>query len=153
MLIIVSEIITDFQEVLMYLRNESQKKIRTLMTPPKKYQTFNLQDLFAYINNIAKHKIASFDTRAGMRNLFKYHEVNHHIRYYFKDSKLRKPKNTININNLSVVSKRTSYLEIMRLNEIIFQVLCCYVALDWELENNKHFVNKMRIFEKRVRSR
>lgn len=134
LLLIVSEILTDFQEFIIYFKSFkdkdkklNQNKARILMIDRR--LPFTTQQLFDYINHICKHKFAD------AKKYSKYHLCNHHIDYDFKDSKSFR-HDTKNICITDLTFKETEKLEILSLVEIINQVLFCYDKLD-EILNDR----------------
>jgi hypothetical protein len=98
-LLIASEIITDFQDILTVFRNSDINSVRKRTENDKSRKELNLegpmdaiQDIFDYINNICKHKT---------RNI---HSCNHHIHYHFIDSHEPPPAvDNISIENVTQV--------------------------------------------------
>lgn len=100
-LLITSEILTDFQDAIIYLKpytENHKQRARNDLTDNSLY--FSSHELFEYINNVCKHK---FGERG--RASFKYHLCNNHINYIFKDDPnyISSP-NRITINNLNTVN-------------------------------------------------
>ncbi len=143
-LLITSEILTDFQDFIKYLTSKDQNHVRNTMT--NNSLTFTCNELFSFINNICKHKIAG-------STLNKYHKFNHHIDYFFNDSNFAIPNNIIPLKNLNVnisIDKKTK-LEVPKLSSIIEQILFAYSVLDQILQSNtESYRNKLRSFEMNI---
>lgn len=127
LLLITSEIITDFQDFIVYLSGKNQAQVRNLLSIPG--HSFQVSELFGFINNICKHKTGTA--------ISKYHCYNNHIDYFFKDSGMVAPINSLNIKNLSSISPRSKLpIEIMEMESIIDQILNCYQFLNNYLATN-----------------
>lgn len=97
-LLIVSEIMSDFQDSLMCLTNVSRDKDRDKVRKRLNMNNvpFSVEDLFHYINSVCKHKVGLL-TKDGK---FKYHICNHHLDYYFEDSTAERPSDLVTIDKL-----------------------------------------------------
>jgi len=136
-LLIVSEIITDFQNFIELLEGVGQTEARNMLTNPK--ASFCTQELFDFINAICKHKV-------GQKSFNKYHYYNHHIEYTFLDAGLPVKSGTINIKNVKIVSpKPKDSLEVPKLHDIIEQVLFAYSVVNNSLEKN--YKSKIKILQ------
>ncbi len=140
-LLIVSEIITDFQNFIELLEGGDQDSARKMLTNPK--ASFSTQELFDFINAICKHKV-------GQKSFNKYHYYNHHIEYSFLDSGLEIGSGTINLKNIKSISpKANDSLEIPKLEDIIEQVLFAYSVVNKSLKKNyKSKINILKVFER-----
>lgn len=127
-LLISSEILTDFQDFLILFEDIGKKKARELLTDSS--NEFSFQELMDYINSICKHKI-------GQNNFQKYHFYNHHIKYHFKDSGIECYSKKIFIKNVKSINVTgTEPLEIPFLMSIIKQILFAYNVIDKSLNLN-----------------
>lgn len=135
-LLIVSEIITDFQDFIQLFEGINQTEARIKLT--NSAATFSVQELFDFINAICKHKV-------GQKSFNKYHYYNHHIKYSFLDSGLPTSMNTINIKNVkSINTTPKDYLEIPKLQDIIESILSAYLIINTSLVKN-YDLNKERL--------
>lgn len=142
--LISSEILTDFQDIIIYLKSypdkKKQKLARQFLT--NKNLTFTFQELMNYINHICKHKFGDAQKDS------KYHLCNHHIEYEFEDSKIYR-KNKINISTLNLANKQGAKIEVPKLIDIINQILFCYEKLDDALNDKTLNINtKLKPFIK-----
>ncbi|MBK9049323.1 MAG: hypothetical protein IPL74_22485 [Bacteroidetes bacterium] len=143
LLLISSEILTDFQDFLILLTGDKQKHVRTKLSISP--HNFTCQELFTFINNICKHK-------AGEIKKFKYHCLNHHINYIFNDSILKHTQPTVNINNIeSITLVGNEKIEVPKLEDILKQIINCYSVLDNYLKSNyKNVIAQLAKFEKKT---
>lgn len=142
--LIVSEILTDFQDLLIYLTNDSMADVRYLLSKPA--HSFSFQNFMDYVNHICKHK-------GGQRRAFKkYHCLNHHIEYKFLDNGLPSSTGDITINNLLTAPVSThQMIEVPKLLDIIDQILFCYDVTDGILNRmTAVMATKMSIYEKNI---
>lgn len=151
-LLIVSEILTDFKDVLKYIKEYSGNRDRKNRKATKQLSNPNLEfscsELFEYINNVCKHKIGD----RGISRKIKYHVCNHHIKYSFKDDpNFIRIKNSLKVKNIKTkILKKNMKLEVPELMEILDQVLCGYIIIDKALnqKGKKKFIrNKLKIYE------
>jgi hypothetical protein len=148
-LLVASEILTDFQDIVLYLKrfsgnndNKKRDKARRFLSDPN--LSFNFQQLFNYINQVCKHKFG--DAQITSR----YHICNHHIDYEFVDSKnYRSNVHNRKITNLN--HGNGTKIEIPALKDIIDQILYCYVQLDKVLKDNSIDVeSKLQSFVRQI---
>lgn len=134
-LLIVSEIITDFQNFIELLEGIDITAARKMLTNPK--ARFSIQELFDFINAICKHKV-------GQKSFNKYHYYNHHIEYSFLDSGLSIGTGTINLKNVKSISPGPNdSLEIPELQDIIETILFAYSILNTSLKKNSKLKSKI----------
>jgi hypothetical protein len=127
-LLISSEILTDFQDFLILFEGINQKKARKLLYDNS--NEFSFQELIDFINYICKHKI-------GHDKYQKYHFYNQHIIYHFKDSGLPCVSKKISIKNVKTIKVTGGEcLEIPLLRSIIKQIVFAYSVVDNSLKNN-----------------
>ena len=155
-LLIVSEILTDFKDLLKYLKDYSGNNDRKNRKASKQLSNPNLEfscsELLDFINNVCKHKIGD----RGISRKIKYHICNHHIKYSFKDDpSIERRKNSLKVKNIKTkIPNKDMELEVPELIEILNQVLHGYRTLDKALnqQGKKKFIrNKLRIFETGLR--
>ncbi|GAL86072.1 hypothetical protein MYP_3301 [Sporocytophaga myxococcoides] len=141
--LVVSEILTDFLDLMVYLNDIKNDKARKLLNIKDHYFTF--QEFFDYINNICKHKIGD-----GRNLAIKYHCLNHHIDYFFLDSGKKKTKKLISIKNLSSIKvDGTEQIEVPRIIDVIKLVINCYNHIDLAFRDNyPSYKTKLSKFEK-----
>lgn len=146
-LLIVSEVLSDFSEMMELLEGGKQTKIRKLLSP--QHLEFDLNQLFGYINSICKHKIA----KSGE---IKLHNRNHHSTKVFADaSGYIREENTVHVSDYIKSGFVRVQIESPRLKDIIDQILYCYSRVDEKLQalNNEDRVlllSKLKIFEMHV---
>lgn len=141
LLLITSEILVDFEDIIKHLNNK-QKNVRAYLSDNS--LSFSFNDIMAYINNVIKHKFDKLQCDA------KYHLCNHHIDYDFKDSKTFKTiHNNIRVSHLK--SNEGSRIEVPSLIEIINQILFSYQKLDNILrDRNLNIDSKLKPFIKKI---
>lgn len=151
-LLITSEILTDFKDVLKYIKSYSGNRDKRNRKATKQLSNPNLEfscgQLFEYINNVCKHKIGD----RGISRRIKYHVCNHHILYTFKDdNSYTEISNSLKVKNIKAKKlKRDMKLEIPELMEIIDQVLFGYEKIDKALRKRgkkKEIRDKLKIYE------
>jgi hypothetical protein len=155
-LLIASEILTDFQDVLTVFRNcniDSVKKkgendkSRTELTPDNIPGA--IQKLFDYINTICKHKT---------RNI---HACNHHIIYYFEDSVFPRPaEDFINIQNVAstmenmrtgIINDPLTHIIVPKLQYILQILVHGYQTLDRTFKNDSaRFSTFCKLYETKI---
>jgi len=140
LLLLVSEIITDFQDFKSHISNTKQNAVRSELSIPG--HSFSVDELFSYINNICKHKTGN--------KKFKYHCLNHHVKYIFKDSGKPYSTTTLNVGNLTTITPTGSEpVEIPKLKDVLEQLIFCYKCVDDFLEFNYSTINhKLTDYEK-----
>lgn len=94
-LLLTSEILTDFQDAIRAIEKLNKTgQARTLLNAPA--LPFTCDNLFAYINVVCKHKMATSDGH------FRYHICNNHISYVFEDDDGYTPSvNRVRVSNIS----------------------------------------------------
>lgn len=154
LLLISSEILTDFQDCLCYLNDYSgghpeanKKATKQLSNPELEFSSVNL---FRYVNNICKHKIGNRPS-----SLLKYHKCNHHIDYQFKDDpNFRRTNNSLKVKNISSkVFVPNMKIEVLSLREIIGQITFGYSTVDRALRRSgrkKQIRTKLERFEREL---
>jgi len=154
-LLITSEILTDFKDVLKYLKDYSGSRDKKNRKATKQLGNPNLEfscsQLFSYMNNVCKHKIGD----RGVSNRVKYHVCNHHIKYSFKDSpSFTRIKNSLKVKNCKTkVLKKEMKLEVPELIEVLDQILHGYDTIDKALRKKgkkKVIRNKLKIYETKL---
>ena len=146
-LLVTSEIMTDFQDFIMHIKKIKQDDARNLLD--RTVPVFTTQELFDYINNICKHKHGD----PAKSKHHKYHRINHHIDYYFRDSYVRPTFPVININNYkSITLTGKEQVEVPKLIDIIDQIIWGYGIIDILLRsaNNTLTNNLKQYYEKRL---
>jgi len=127
LLLVVSEIITDFQDFKAHISGKKQGPVRSALSIPG--HPFSVDELFSYINNICKHKTGNTKT--------KYHCLNHHVKYVFRDSTSLTRSETLNIKNITAKTANDSEpIEVPKLKDILVQVIHCYKCIDKYLADN-----------------
>jgi hypothetical protein len=135
-LLLVSEILTDFQDLLSTLRNERFLKNNELNTEKtqsrqildKKSCNGDTQMLFTFINNVCKHKVNNI------------HVCNHHLKYCFADGAASTSENTITIKSINLFipgsgkapKKMADTIEMPKLLDIIEKVVNSYIIVEEE---------------------
>jgi len=126
-LLIISEIITDFQDLTILLKGFSFNRAglnsaRSELTNPT--HSFTIQELMDFINNTCKHKVSN---RGDVKDS-KYHLFNNHIPYVFDDDlESTISANDITINNLlTKVFSTDSRLRMPRLIDMLDTIIYCY---------------------------
>lgn len=134
-LLIASEILTDFQDLIIFTSkfkgSIKDKNIKAKSKLNYSEIEFTCQNLFDYINNICKHKVGNKPI-----GLIKYHLCNHHIDYQFKDNpNFERTMNTLKVKNIKTKKlKPNMKIEVPKLDEIIYQILHGYKAVDKSLK-------------------
>jgi hypothetical protein len=129
LLLVVSEIITDFQDIYIVSLglNPNNTNDRKKAAPRKFLFGINevepdpLTEIMSFINNICKHKT---------QHIHKYH---HHLPVYFADNADTGNldlKNYIHIKNLDFSSKRLGII-MPKLSSILYTIILCYDKLDY----------------------
>jgi hypothetical protein len=119
LLLVISEILTDFENILQELENPDSQKIREFLSAKKG----EINSIFAFINNICKHKTSSL------------HRCNHHLPIWFEDCKEPHPfKNPISISNLDF--DHPDGILIPKIDYFVGVIIQCYTRLDGFFEKN-----------------
>jgi len=142
-MLIVSEILTDFQDILSTFRagqiidkNKLSKEARlSRQMLEKNLPTATVSNLFEFINNVVKHKLNNV------------HFCNHHLHLHFEDSgEANVYKSTVTIHNLPDYTTKSFFLfnkpakvadsiEIPQLSFITAIIINGYKVLDKEFRN------------------
>lgn len=150
-LLISSEILTDFQDFIVYVGdftgNYHEKNKKATQRLNDINIEFTCKNLFDYINNVCKHKIGNKPT-----SLIKYHICNHHIDYHFKDGlSFQRIPNSLKVKNIRRKKIQADMqIEVPKLDEIIDQILYGYKALNKALNQRgkkRHIRNQLSKFE------
>jgi hypothetical protein len=155
LMLVVSEILTDFQDFLIYLKNYPGNRDTRNRRATKRFNdpslVFSCKELFKFINNVCKHKIGN-----TTQSVIKYHKCNHHIDYTVKDDPaFEKKKNSLKVKN--IISKKireNMTIEIPSLEEVLKQVEYGYEVLDQALNAKrpkKRIRTRLSVYEKRDR--
>lgn len=128
-MLITSEILTDFKDFLNFLsliklsKNEKKEKVEfNLDIIP-----LNFNDILAYINSICKHKFSTGE------NSNKYHIKNHHVEYLFEDEL----DGYLVVNPIYENADEENFINdlyVPKLEYLIRQILHCYKIVDRELK-------------------
>lgn len=130
-LLIISEALTDFQDIIGIFENErflKNDELKTIQKNIRKYLSHlndsdnEIQEVFTFINSICKHKANNF------------HFCNHHVKIFFEDNiekkKLTKDTITIkNINNFIKGKKVATNIVMPKLSYFINQITNGYELL------------------------
>jgi len=112
-LLIISEMLCDFEEIVQKMEVSQSKKAREFLSNKKG----EIHSLFGFINNVCKHKVTSL------------HQCNHHIPIWFEDcNQSHSFTNPIFIENLDF--DQPDGLLVPELGYFIQVVLNCYGRLD-----------------------
>ncbi len=146
-LLVVSEILSDFQSIIQIIKNCNQTDARKLMTSSS--LPFSTEDLFVFVNSFCKHKLGGKDASS-----IKLHCFNHHCDYVFDDFPAdNDQKLIVSIKSRNLSSEvKYSHIEMIKLLDIIDQVLYCYSITDSLLSSNykDEIKENLRPFEKNI---
>ncbi len=125
-LLVSSEILTDFEDFYKKVSGEKQNAARSHLSSGK--LSFTFSQLFAFINNICKHKSGE--------SISAYHTLNHHRNYDFADFDSHRTSHVVTVGDFSASNDSNSLIQMPRLDEIIWQILYCYATIDTYLQKN-----------------
>jgi hypothetical protein len=142
--LVIAEILTDFQDLVMHWNNCEKNEARAILSMSE--LPFSFTELMDFINNIAKHKIGNH--LASVNNK-KYHHCNHHNTYIFADSQgFIKAFNRKKIQALDIDSMQ---IEVIKISELVKQVLFCYEIFNQILiTDTEHSKGKIKPFLKEL---
>lgn len=144
LLLIVSEVLSDFCEIIELLESNKQGQSRKELSSPN--LDYDLNQLFGYINSICKHKIS----KSGE---IKLHNRNHHSAKVFADANgYTRHENTVHVGDFIKSGFVKVQIESPRLKDIIDQILYCYLKVDKKLEalneiDRELLLSKFKMFE------
>lgn len=125
-MLVTSEILTDFQDFYKYLLPEVKNisnKFNNDNSP------FTFEKLLGYINTYCKHKLRNVPEQKN------YHIINHHIEYLYADI-FEEDQEYYLTHFETEEEKPIKWLFVPRLNDIIKQIMYCYTIVDQELVMN-----------------
>jgi hypothetical protein len=122
LMLIISEMLCDFEEIVQLLESLQTKKARDFLS----IQSGDLDSVIGFINNVCKHKVGN------------YHLCNHHLPLWFEDcNKVFSFANPLCIKNIGF--EHPDGILVPKLNYLIQVILNCYCRLDelFERETDK----------------